>query len=146
MLVILVLRRIPSLLILYRVMPEVSNWREALFCGHFGPVSTEWIFLTFSPNSLFQIGVGAIFIATLAQSRLDVPQDPPSSQQDILAIALQPIVSFVVLGSILTRMSNCFLLRERLFMFTLLYRWPFHTLLFCRPPYFDHVSLDSRAT
>jgi NhaP-type Na+/H+ or K+/H+ antiporter len=120
MLVILVLRRIPSLLILYRVMPEVSNWREALFCGHFGPVSTEWIFLTFSPNSSFQIGVGAIFIATLAQSRLDVPQDPPSSQQDILAIALQPIVSFVVLGSILTRMSNCFLLRERLFMFTLL--------------------------
>jgi len=85
MLVILVLRRIPSLLILYRVMPEVSNWREALFCGHFGP-----------------IGVGAIFIATLAQSRLNVPQDPPSSQQDILAIALQPIVSFVVLGSILT--------------------------------------------
>jgi sodium/hydrogen antiporter len=39
MLVILVLRRIPSLLILYRLMPEVENWREALFCGHFGPVS-----------------------------------------------------------------------------------------------------------
>ena len=39
MLVILALRRIPSLLILYKLMPEVSNWREALFCGHFGPVS-----------------------------------------------------------------------------------------------------------
>ena len=39
MLVILALRRIPSLLILYKFMPEVSNWREALFCGHFGPVS-----------------------------------------------------------------------------------------------------------
>jgi sodium/hydrogen antiporter len=38
-LVILVLRRIPSILILYKWMPEVSNWREALFCGHFGPVS-----------------------------------------------------------------------------------------------------------
>ena len=38
-LVIRTLRRIPSLLILYRLMPEVSNWREALFCGHFGPVS-----------------------------------------------------------------------------------------------------------
>ena len=23
-------------------MPEVSNWREALFCGHFGPVSSFW--------------------------------------------------------------------------------------------------------
>jgi len=83
--VILALRRIPSILILYKLMPEVSNWREALFCGHFGP-----------------IGVGAVFISTLAQSRLEVPQDPPSSQQDLLAIALQPIVSFVVLGSIFT--------------------------------------------
>ncbi|KAI0276383.1 Sodium/hydrogen exchanger family-domain-containing protein [Russula aff. rugulosa BPL654] len=67
------------------LMPEVSNWREALFCGHFGP-----------------IGVGAVFISTLAQSRLEAPHNPPSSQQDLLAIALQPIVSFVVLGSIVT--------------------------------------------
>jgi NhaP-type Na+/H+ or K+/H+ antiporter len=85
MLVILALRRIPSLLILYKLMPEVENWREALFCGHFGP-----------------IGVGAVFISTLAQSRLEVPHNPPSSQQDLLAIALQPIVSFLVLGSIVT--------------------------------------------
>jgi NhaP-type Na+/H+ or K+/H+ antiporter len=41
MLAILTLRRIPSLLILYKLMPEVSNWREALFCGHFGPVSSS---------------------------------------------------------------------------------------------------------
>ena len=40
MLVILALRRIPFLLVLYKFMPEVSNWREALFCGHFGPVSS----------------------------------------------------------------------------------------------------------
>jgi len=85
MLVILALRRIPSLLILYKFMPEVSNWREALFCGHFGP-----------------IGVGAVFISTLAQSELHAPRNPPSSQQDLLATALQPIVAFVVLGSILT--------------------------------------------
>jgi NhaP-type Na+/H+ or K+/H+ antiporter len=38
-LIILALRRIPSLLLLYKLMPEVANWREALFCGHFGPVS-----------------------------------------------------------------------------------------------------------
>jgi NhaP-type Na+/H+ or K+/H+ antiporter len=38
-LVILALRRIPCLLILYKWLPEVSSWREALFCGHFGPVS-----------------------------------------------------------------------------------------------------------
>ncbi|KAI0268670.1 Cation/H+ exchanger [Gloeopeniophorella convolvens] len=85
MFVILGLRRIPSMLLLYKWIPEIENWREALFSGHFGP-----------------IGVGAVFICTLAQSRLQTPQDPPQSQQDMLAAALQPIVSFVVLGSILT--------------------------------------------
>jgi hypothetical protein len=55
-----------------------------------------------------QIGVGAVFISALAQSRLEVPHNPPSSQQDVLAIALQPIVAFVVLGSIVTRMSPRF--------------------------------------
>jgi hypothetical protein len=59
-------------------------------------------------NSLFQMGVSAIFIVTLAQSRLEAPGNPPESQEDLLATALQPIVSFVVLGSILTRMSNSF--------------------------------------
>ncbi|KAH9013415.1 hypothetical protein EDB85DRAFT_2296285 [Lactarius pseudohatsudake] len=84
-LTILALRRIPSLLLLYKLIPEVRNVREALFCGHFGPM-----------------GVSAVFIATLAQSRLKTPHDPPQTQEDHLAIALQPIVAFVVLGSILT--------------------------------------------
>jgi NhaP-type Na+/H+ or K+/H+ antiporter len=33
---ILVLRRIPCLLLIYKWIPDVHNWREALFCGHFG--------------------------------------------------------------------------------------------------------------
>lgn len=33
---IMFLRRIPPLLMLYRWVPEISGWREALFCGHFG--------------------------------------------------------------------------------------------------------------
>ena len=41
MLIILALRRIPSILLLYKLIPEVANWREALFCGHFGPVSVS---------------------------------------------------------------------------------------------------------
>jgi NhaP-type Na+/H+ or K+/H+ antiporter len=41
MLVILTLRRIPSLLLLYKMIPEVKSWREALFCGYFGPVSAS---------------------------------------------------------------------------------------------------------
>jgi len=81
---ILFLRRIPSLLLMYKFIPDIRNWREALFCGHFGPM-----------------GVGAIFISTLAITRLPVPQDPPANQKEILAASLQPIVSFIVLCSIL---------------------------------------------
>jgi NhaP-type Na+/H+ or K+/H+ antiporter len=36
---VLALRRIPSVLLLYRWVPEITTWREALFTGHFGPVS-----------------------------------------------------------------------------------------------------------
>ncbi|EIM81253.1 uncharacterized protein STEHIDRAFT_134870 [Stereum hirsutum FP-91666 SS1] len=83
-LVILTLRRIPALLLLYRWVPEIRNWREALFSGHFGPM-----------------GVGAIFISTLALTELETPQSPPQNQQQLLAAVLQPMVAFVVLGSII---------------------------------------------
>lgn len=33
---ILVLRRIPCMLVLYKWIPEITTWREALFSGHFG--------------------------------------------------------------------------------------------------------------
>ena len=33
---VLFLRRIPPLLVLYKWVPEITNWREALFSGHFG--------------------------------------------------------------------------------------------------------------
>ncbi|KAJ6602276.1 Sodium/hydrogen exchanger family-domain-containing protein [Mycena sp. CBHHK59/15] len=81
---ILTLRRIPSVLILYKWVPEIRTWREALFTGHFGPM-----------------GVGAVFVSTLALTRLPTPHDPPENQQERLAASIQPIVSFVVLGSII---------------------------------------------
>jgi len=81
---ILFLRRIPAILALYRWIPEIASWSEALFSGHFGPM-----------------GVGAIFISTLAVHRLPLPSDPPQTQQDILALAIHPIVSFVVLSSVI---------------------------------------------
>lgn len=33
---IILLRRIPAILALYKFIPEISSWREALFAGHFG--------------------------------------------------------------------------------------------------------------
>jgi len=49
------------------------------------------------------MGVGAVFISTLAVSRLPLPANPPITQQDYLALSLHPIVSFVVLSSIIIR-------------------------------------------
>ena len=49
------------------------------------------------------MGVGAVFISTLAITRLPEPQEPPENQTELLAACLQPIVSFVVLGSIIMR-------------------------------------------
>ena len=42
MLIILTLRRIPSLLLLYKLIPEIEGLPEAIFCGYFGPVSVLW--------------------------------------------------------------------------------------------------------
>jgi len=47
------------------------------------------------------MGVGAIFISTLALHRLPEPRSPAETQQDILATALHPVVGFVVLVSII---------------------------------------------
>lgn len=49
------------------------------------------------------MGVGAIFVSTLALTRLPTPQSPPKDQAEHLAATLQTIVSFVVLGSIIIR-------------------------------------------
>lgn len=81
---ILLIRRIPPLLLLYRWVPEIDDWKEAVFSGHFGPM-----------------GVGAVFISTLALASLPEPHSPPRNQQEFLAASLQIIVPFVVLGSIL---------------------------------------------
>jgi len=82
--IILLIRRIPPLLLLFKWVPEIVNWREALFSGHFGPM-----------------GVGAVFVSTLAATRLPTPHNPPGNQAELLAATIQTLVSFVVLGSII---------------------------------------------
>ncbi|KAG2132001.1 Sodium/hydrogen exchanger [Suillus bovinus] len=81
---IMVLRRIPFLMVVYKFVPEIVCWREALFSGHFGPM-----------------GVSAVFVSTLALKHLPTPENPPVNQAQYLATTIQPIVSFVVLGSII---------------------------------------------
>lgn len=97
--VIIFLRRLPAVVALKPFTPDVKTWREALFCGHFGP-----------------IGVGAIFAVILARKDLEAHytteetplihlpnEDFPHYQ--LLAV-MWPIVCFIVIVSILVHGSS----------------------------------------
>ncbi len=93
---VLLFRRIPIMLMLKPFIPDVRNWREALFAGHFGP-----------------IGVGAIFVAILARAELEheepVPLSelpPEGAEHYNLIYLVWPIVTFLVISSILIHGSS----------------------------------------
>lgn len=98
--VVIFLRRIPAVLAFKPFTPDIKTWREALFCGHFGP-----------------IGVGAIFASILARKDLEAhyfhnvetpleelpPEDTPHYQ---LIAAIWPMVCFIVITSIIVHGSS----------------------------------------
>ena len=85
---ILLLRRIPIVIALHRWIPDIMNYREALFAGHFGPV-----------------GAGALFLAIEARARLEtdsaipLPHPPKDSRNQEQIHVVWPVICFVVLGS-----------------------------------------------
>ncbi|GAA5912630.1 uncharacterized protein JCM6883_005334 [Sporobolomyces salmoneus] len=81
---ILTLRRLPTMFALQWWIPDIKTRREALFAGHFGPM-----------------GVGAIFISTLAATKLPTPQIPPRDNIETLALICVPVTYCIVLSSIL---------------------------------------------
>lgn len=90
-------RRIPIMMALKPLIPDIKTWREALFAGHFGP-----------------IGVGAIFVAMLARGELEhdnpvpegeVPTDPEQENLTLLTL-VWPIVTFLVITSIIVHGSS----------------------------------------
>ncbi|KAJ7133332.1 Sodium/hydrogen exchanger family-domain-containing protein [Mycena epipterygia] len=83
---VFLLRRLPVMCALYRWIPDIKTFREAVFSGHFGP-----------------IGVGAVFISTLATQILQespLAEEGGSEQVALLAKTIQPICAFMVLCSI----------------------------------------------
>ncbi|EPQ54422.1 hypothetical protein GLOTRDRAFT_61511 [Gloeophyllum trabeum ATCC 11539] len=80
---ILLLRRLPIIIALYKFIPDVKTFREAIFSGHFGPM-----------------GIGAVFISTLAAEQLPRPEGAPETQSELLQASIQPIVAFMVLCSV----------------------------------------------
>lgn len=86
-LLILLLKRLPAVVALYAWIPDMRTYREAVFCGHFGP-----------------IGIGAIFISTLATGYLQQHQKDQGGavnpQTELLIETMEPIVAFMVLCSV----------------------------------------------
>lgn len=97
--VIVFLRRLPAVLAFKPFTPDIKSWREAMFCGHFGP-----------------IGVGAIFAVILARrdleetfvehgSNLDFMWEDGIKHQQLVNV-LWPMVNFIVITSILVHGSS----------------------------------------
>jgi len=93
---VILFRRIPIMMVLKPIIPDIKTWREALFAGHFGP-----------------IGVGAIFAAILARAELEtesttplavIPQ--PGTKDYELIYLIWPVTTFLVISSILVHGSS----------------------------------------
>src|SRR5277367_4035023 len=93
---VILFRRIPIMMVLKPIIPDIRTWREALFAGHFGP-----------------IGVGAIFAAILARAELEtesttplavIPQ--PGTKDYQLIYLIWPVTTFLVMSSILVHGSS----------------------------------------
>ncbi|KAJ1859925.1 hypothetical protein LPJ73_001620 [Coemansia sp. RSA 2703] len=78
---IMLVRRLPLLMALYKLIPAIQNWQSALFAGWFGP-----------------IGVSAVFYAV--ETIKQVEEHADSNAGDIGEIVF-PLVCAVVFGSVL---------------------------------------------
>ncbi|KAK9451111.1 Sodium/hydrogen exchanger family-domain-containing protein [Limtongia smithiae] len=93
---LILFRRIPIMLILKPLVPDIRTWREALFCGHFGP-----------------IGVGAVFMCILARAELEHDEPTPlaelpvaGSKNYVVVAVIWPVVSFMIIASIIVHGSS----------------------------------------
>ncbi|OKL56191.1 hypothetical protein UA08_08441 [Talaromyces atroroseus] len=81
---VLVFRRIPALLVSYRLMSKVCrDWKEALFMGYFGP-----------------IGIGAICSVEYARRLFPAPGDS-DAEINTLTSAMIPVVYWLVFFSVI---------------------------------------------
>lgn len=93
---VLLFRRLPIVLAMKPFTPDIRTWREAFFCGHFGP-----------------IGVGAVFISILSRAELEHGEPtplrrlPPPGSPHYFAIAtIWPVTTFLIIASIVVHGSS----------------------------------------
>lgn len=95
-LLVIFFRRIPIMMALKPLIPDIKTWREALFAGHFGP-----------------IGVGAIFAALLSRAELENDSTTPlaklpalGEENYMIVQIIWPLTTFLVITSILVHGSS----------------------------------------
>ncbi|RYP06010.1 hypothetical protein DL764_003427 [Monosporascus ibericus] len=81
---LLIFKRLPPLLVLYRIIPQVRNLKEAAFMGYFGPV-----------------GVAAIYYAGIVVRYLEERPGELSQSEERLRSAVRPVIYSVVVASII---------------------------------------------
>ena len=91
---VLLFRRLPIVLALYKWVPDIRTLREALFCGHFGPMGLGGIFLAIEARAVLENGTS-----------IPDPHPPhygrPYTPRERAVEIVWPLVCFIVFGSIL---------------------------------------------
>lgn len=91
---VLLFRRIPIVLLLYRWIPDIKTIREALFCGHFGPMGLGGLFLAIEARAVLENG-------TSSPDSHPPHYKPPYSNRAKAVETVWPLVCFIVMGSTL---------------------------------------------
>lgn len=94
LLLVLLFRRIPIVLAIWRWIPDIHTWTEALFCGHFGPMGLGGLFLAIEARAHLETG-------TSSPLPHPAPYGRPYNDREKAIHVVWPIVCFVVFGSTL---------------------------------------------
>ena len=91
---VLLFRRIPVVMALYRWIPDIRTFREAAFVGHFGPMGLGGIFLAIEGRAVLETGTAE-----------PLPHPPhfgrPYTAKEKAIEVIWPLVVFIVMGSTL---------------------------------------------
>ncbi|KAJ6590368.1 Sodium/hydrogen exchanger family-domain-containing protein [Mycena sp. CBHHK59/15] len=77
---IMLFRRLPAVLLTWRIIPQLKTWKEAIFVGHFGPISA-----------------GALYYALIATEEL--PDDYEGRNKIIATVTFIVLCSIIVHGT-----------------------------------------------
>jgi NhaP-type Na+/H+ or K+/H+ antiporter len=104
LILVLLFRRIPVVLALQRWIPDVRTYREALFCGHFGPMGVGALFLAMEARSELKKGIpssSSISQNLTSVSSLSTKDSRSYTDIEETVELVWPVICFVVLGSTL---------------------------------------------